>query len=238
MTGSFDALVTQRSDVLWSQAFLALKPGAAVLVHIFNGQVSRPALALRRAGFEFRDTILYNTGLECSLILFFRKPIAEPSVAQQVLTTGTGALNLDAVRVKGIVPAPTKTRVYRRFDNKYHDNDSTGAPPVLKDAPTPSDGRWPPNYIFQHGPDCRSLGKVQTCGFEVDKFDCHPPCMVPTIERQSADQGVLGSKTSDGYADDGAAGRIFPKLLSREELLDWLKRLALPPGGTLYDPFA
>lgn len=237
----FDALVTSCVDEygadreVWSRCLLLLKPGASVLVHVSDSG-PRTALALRRAGYERRDTLFFNTGEMCSLVLFFRKPFEESSAVRQVLATGTGAINVNACRTKGIVPAPTRTRTYRRFDNKYHDKDAKGNGPVLAEPPEQYDGRWPTNYLFRHSLHCRKVGTISYREFQHDQYECKLPCQVPIVEQQSAACGVVGSKTDEGHVDDGAAGRFYVKLHNDAELRVWLLLLATPPCGKVLDP--
>lgn len=88
-----------------------------------------------------------------------RKPLAESSVALNVLEHGTGALNIDTSRVAG--PAwPVR-----------HPSGGGGRRGGIKGDPTPhpggepvAAGRWPANAIFEHLPGCRQTGVVQVPG--------------------------------------------------------------------------
>lgn len=237
----YDGLVTQCDDGagdldLWRRSFNQLQPGATVLVNV-RTPGSSTAIHLRRAGFERRDTIYSNCGQSNGIILFCRKPLEESSVLRQVLRTGTGAVNLGATRVKGIRPVITRTRSYRRFDNKYHDNDSKGNAPTLVMPTDVSDGRWPPNYMFLHAAGCQKAGVICHGGMEADKYACAVDCPIPLLEAQSAACGVVGTKTVDGHADDGAAARFFTQFLTEGEIVEWLRILATTPGGKILDPF-
>ena len=72
-------------------------------------------------------------------IIMARKPIIEKTVAYQVLSTGTGAINIDACRIgsgedKGIWPITE-----RRYDDVAYT-----LPPVVTDN---TKGRWPSNVM-------------------------------------------------------------------------------------------
>jgi site-specific DNA-methyltransferase (adenine-specific) len=88
-----------------------------------------------------------------------RKPLQKDTVAEQVLATGTGALNIDGCRVAGdmselINPGTGKPR----SGSGSHYNDEGGFGGDAANPPNPA-GRWPANVILQHGPDCRLVGK-------------------------------------------------------------------------------
>jgi len=107
----------------------------------------------------------YGTGLKpCwEPILVFRKPIAERTVAAQVLKTGTGALNIDVCRVKhsssedfkkhkaGVDAIKTRGG---SMDNSWkNSSDLSGANDVT------SAGRWPPNALLVHSEGCKKVGE-------------------------------------------------------------------------------
>jgi hypothetical protein len=206
----------------------------------------------------------WGTALKPSSEMWYlaRRPLAG-TVAQTVLTHGTGALNIAATRVAGSYdPAGRKPQDIRG-------GRSVGAPAArLSDEPQECHpaGRWPSNIVLSHSPTCPEDG-------------CEPSCAVAELDRQSgtltsgdgagsrrntvggngvthgAMKGVIGAS----YADSGGASRFFPafkyqaKAPTRERpkvdgvahptckpvaLMRWLIRLVTPPGGTVLDPFA
>lgn len=74
-----------------------LEPGAHVAVHSLRADET--GIAGRLAGLQLRDTLAVLWPGMTSHVLLFRMPLQEPTVAQQVLSTGTGGLNIDATRV-------------------------------------------------------------------------------------------------------------------------------------------
>jgi len=75
-------------------------------------------------------------------IVVARKPLAERTVAAQVLVTGTGALNIDGCRV-GAGGGTAKGDVPTRESNGIYGNGINGGGCVPLDA-----GRWPANVIL------------------------------------------------------------------------------------------
>lgn len=94
-------------------------------------------------------------------ILVFRKPF-KGTLAENVLKHGTGALNIDATRVKHSSPEDFEQHksgveaIKARggsMDNSWkNSSDLSGANEVT------SAGRWPPNMILTHSPECRNVG--------------------------------------------------------------------------------
>jgi len=124
MGKSWDSFVPGPS--VWREVLRVLKPGGHALVFAGSRTQDLMSMALRLAGFEIRDTAmwLYGSGFPKSLdvskvtgseewagygtalkpayepITIARKPL-DGTVADNVLTYGTGALNIDGCRVDG-----------------------------------------------------------------------------------------------------------------------------------------
>lgn len=66
--------------------------------------VAKALRSIGVAGSESDKWEGWGTGLKpsCEIVLVFRKPIKESTVAKQVLKTGTGAINIDACRIDGL----------------------------------------------------------------------------------------------------------------------------------------
>lgn len=103
-----------------------------------------------------------------------RKPLSEPTVAANALKHATGAMNIDATRVKfkdpsdeqetkgkNQIPAPMKNQVY----GGWHKERPAYDPP----------GRWPANLVLSHLNGCRG--------------GCLPGCPVAELDAQGAAQG-------------------------------------------------
>jgi site-specific DNA-methyltransferase (adenine-specific) len=132
-----------------------------------------------------------------------------------VLEYGTGAINVDGCRIG------TETRVNPSAGNKPGgaslNMSLVGMP---DDVPGKSaEGRWPPNIILTHSPDCTD-------------DDCADDCPVAEMNRQSGDTKSVKRSPTDkdsrgipndsnmvmrrqdtverGFADTGGASRFFP----------------------------
>jgi len=194
-------------------------------------------------------------------IVVARKPLTG-TVASNVLTHGTGALNIDACR------ANPGSAVGGRGGRAAHQVDETGGwdRPYTNGVTRTQEhtqGRWPANVVLSHTPDCNG--------------SCAPGCAVTSLDEDSgirraghrrAQRGaggvsITGHGGQDGLIErfdvEGGASRFFPtfryqaKASSKErltvdgvshptvkplELMRWLVKLVSPPGGTVLDPFA
>ncbi len=140
-------------------------------------------------------------------IIVARKPLSvggrRATVATNVLTHGTGAMNIDASRIgfaSAADEAETKTK-NRHGDfgsdagaaNTY--GDFSSVTPVNYSAP----GRWPANVILGHHKECDQ--------------GCHPDCPVPELDKQSGiskstrGRTVNISKTSEIYGGGNGLGQ-------------------------------
>lgn len=188
-----------------------------------------------------------------------RKPLAG-TVAANALEYGTGGLNIDACRVTaGRDYRDKRASVVGLGSNR--NGDAYGEWGRIRADSAHEAGRWPPNVVLTHSPDCAE--------------DCVPWCPVPEMDgqsgasvsrigslRQSAQPGDGYGMTHTGseYADHGGASRFFPvfryqaKASSDERprledgtahctvkplgLMRWLVQLVTPPGGLVLDQFA
>src|SRR4051812_11601837 len=81
----------------WVKELESLVEGSHVALVAEDGPTA--GLEARSAGLEFRDTLLVlEPGITASVVLLLRKPIAEATVAEQMLRTGTGGLNIEVCR--------------------------------------------------------------------------------------------------------------------------------------------
>lgn len=267
----------------WCQAWATeclrvLKPGGHLLAFGGTRTVHRLTVGIEDAGFEIRDGIdwLYGSGFPKSMnlgdgrgtalkparepIVMARKPLAG-SVAANVATHGTGALNIDDCRVatddvlhgSGKAPLSFGGANHR----PYHDREARPAVQHIG-------GRWPANVVLSHLPDCAEA--------------CPPGCPVAELDRQSGvttsaggsrgaggqhgTYGRIGAQpdVKPGFGDVGGASRFFPafryepKAAAAERprtadgtahptvkplaLMRWLVRLVTPAGAVVLDPFA
>lgn len=235
----------------WSDKVRDLLPGAHVAVLTDNADVG---IEGRLADLELRDTILVlRSGPLASFVFLFRKPIAEPTVAEQMVATGTGSLNVGGCRV-----------------------DTTGG--TQRGSQVPYEGRWPSNVVLVHGSGCRNVGerKLERGGWikrvnsgtktgsvfgtygelatpqyggddgieTVTAWECMLGCPVALLDGQSGDcrsagdypsevttrRGATSFKPTQGqlYADSGGASRFYPQFTGEGDLQVWIKRLVTP----------
>jgi site-specific DNA-methyltransferase (adenine-specific) len=195
-------------------------------------------------------------------IVVARKPLAG-TVAGNVLTHGTGALNIDACRT---ATSPADAEAMKRANTPGSGRMRAGGSPIgtfVRSTPTgamdTTRGRWPTNLVFTHS-DC--------------DHECAPDCPVGELDRQSGVRTSGSRRAGDfelmGYmgadvapmpaieGNSGGASRFFPvfryeakaspgerprvdgvahETVKPLDLMRWLVRLVTPPGGTVLDPF-
>ena len=182
-------------------------------------------------------------------IVLARKPLAEKTVARNVLAHGTGAINVDACRIAAADKAKFPAGVVSETESVYG-----GGAGIYGDRPRPEDaspsGRWPANVLLdQHAAawvDEQSGDRPSSGVYEGDG------------SRDPGDHATEfggGNRPSAMYADKGGASRFFytakaPKserpnvdgvqhpTVKPLAIMRWLIRLVTPPGGTVLDPFA
>lgn len=135
-----------------------------------------------------------------------RAPLAETSIARNVLRHRTGGINIDGCRVDGEPPMGWTAPQAMGFSGGHREPGRY----------VPSDvGRYPANLLLSHGPECRIV--------------CGPGCPVGILDEQSGasvsrvvvgdhpgkDRGRLGQFAGQqdvrmGHDDSGGASRFFP----------------------------
>jgi site-specific DNA-methyltransferase (adenine-specific) len=259
----------------WAAVLRVLKPGAHLLAFGGTRTYHRMACAIEDAGFEIRDSLhwLFGTGFPKSLnigsglgtalkpahepIVMARKPLVG-TVEQNVREHGTGALNVDACRIRRAQGDRTEYGV--------DGDEGCGSQTVYRFRPEDrasygphSAGRWPANVLLSHPPECGET--------------CAPGCAVSELDAQSGFSAEKpraisrnGSRIQDGWGlsaksegvvhgDSGTASRFFyvakPSRAERDagcarnfhptvkpiDLMRHLVRLVTPPGGLVLDPF-
>ena len=267
---------------LWHECLRVLKPGGHLLAFSGSRTYHRMTVAIEDAGFEIRDQImwLYGSGFPKSHnvgkqenceewngwgtalkpahepICVARKPLIG-TVAENVLTHGTGGINVDGCRVHGSKESyeyDIKRSGYKDGANhvmkankdikfnvpiiKHHDHNTLKY--VFR-------GRWPANII--HDGSAEVLA-----GFPSDEkqsparfFYC------AKASKKDRDEGLDGFEERDGghYAQDDwsrqnmgntpdamrAKVRNHHPTVKPTNLMQYLCRLVTPPNGLILDPF-
>ncbi|WP_085708321.1 MULTISPECIES: site-specific DNA-methyltransferase [unclassified Pseudomonas] len=229
---------------VWAECLRVLKPGGHLLAFAGTRTQHRMAARIEDAGFEIRDMIAWvygsgfpkshnlegehegwGTALKPALepITVARKPFAG-TVAANVKTHGTGALNIDGCRVRAIdAEALAKnwsrlTTVDMRGGNYV--GGKSGTLPRTSEA---SDlGRWPANLIHDGSPDVIAafpdapgqLAAASTSDTQRAGQNCYGNMKRGRGAEASADSansGVVGFQMKPGARrlDSGSAARFF-----------------------------
>ena len=185
------------------------------------------------------------------LITLARKPLAG-SVAQNVLTHGCGALNVDACRI-GVeswdaqamqrVNSPGSGRNYkqtaRKVNGRWDGPIGTGAMDTTK-------GRWPANVLHDGSdqvaavfPDdaSRFFYSAKTAAWEreIGLQDAQKRTAAELVDRDADSAGMANQAAGAGRTSAGRANSH--PTVKGVDVMRWLVRLVTPPGGTVLDPY-
>ena len=186
-------------------------------------------------------------------VVLARKPLAEKTVARNVLAHGTGAINVDACRIE----TPDGLPAYS-YPNGPGGNTFTvgGAPDGTRAAPVAGNpsGRWPANVLLDHHAAAwvDEQSGITKDGVAVRRNGGGRRFGSDLIYSAYTDGG---SAPDLGYGGSGGASRFFysakaPKserpnvdgvqhpTVKPLAIMRWLIRLVTPPGGVVLDPFA
>jgi len=152
------AFLKASDALMWPEVSESLLPGAHVILIGESPWLS--SVNARRAGMEVRDTIAIASPKGLSFAVLLRKPL-EGTVADQLLKTGTGAINIDACRIgmaseddygRSAANARGTKNAHGGFEGKSFANAERAG------SYAHSTGRWPSNLVFVHGEGCRQEG--------------------------------------------------------------------------------
>lgn len=249
----------------WATLALALlKPGGHLVAFGGSRTFHRMICAIEDAGFEVRDGLcwLYGTGFPKSHnigdglgtalkpawepITLARKPLAEPTVAANVLRHGTGALNIDGCRIEHADAADLAESLSKnpgRSDLVTSGVYGAGRPQQSVNVA----GRWPANVCHDGSPEV--LEAFEKFGERGGGFGVRG-----ASTRIYGNGKGLTPATGEavGFGDTGTAARFFYSSKASKAdragskhptvkpvaLMRWLVRMVTPPGGTVLDPFA
>jgi DNA modification methylase len=198
-------------------------------------------------------------------IVVARKPISESTIAKNVLTHGTGALNIDASRIEGIAESPGTT------PKTANGNGQTHGAMIRADFVPNTQGRWPANVLFdeeaakvldeQSGP-CKTGGAVlnanRTKGttFDVGTKNVTNQNQyangsggasrffyVAKASKRERNAGLNPSAYKPLIGETGDTIEMSPVSVNGHptvkpiKLMQYLIKMVTPQGGTLLDPF-
>lgn len=200
-------------------------------------------------------------------VVVARKPL-EGTVAANVLAHGVGGINVDGCRVPHASAADLERHAAGVAAIKARGGSMAGSWKNSSDLAGANDvsaaGRWPPNVLFSHRPECSAEECVDECA--VAELDgATSDLKARANKRQSVATkstpvlyGPASRSSGAEYnrGDSGGASRFFPafryvaKASRREKgagnehptvkplaLMRWLVRLVAPRGGVVLDPF-
>lgn len=312
MGKSWDSFVP--GPAIWKEVFRVLKPGGHLLAFFGSRTYDLGTLAIRLAGFEIRDQIMwvYGSGFPKSLdvskaidkamgqerqkiridasecrnpkasgsgkdgadgatrpwieealkkgyhekdsdipesdeakqwsgwgtalkpahepICVARKPLSG-TVAENVLTHGTGALNIDGCRVH------TDEQVKGGSGGLLsHRRDNTDYP--QSDWLCSEQGRWPANFAHD-GLNAEEWSRFFYCAktTKADRNEGVSLTVTSAAEMVERDADSAGMNSPRAGAGRTSGARNDHPTVKPTELMRWLVRLVTPPGGTVLDPF-
>ena len=233
---------------------LGVEAGAfTVAGHIPNARTTAPShgyIPPAPATDDARRWVGYGTALKPAHepIVLARKPLSG-TVAANVLTHGTGAINVNGCRIAGIKPQVTQG---------INSNPSSfGIAKERRLSGDPNEGRWPANILHDGSPEVLAVFPETGAAKAADRGN----------GSSMGFGGGNGSATiSSGHDDAGgsAARYFYSAKASRAErelgledfapvgdgerrnnhpcvkpvsVMRWLVRLVTPPGGTILDPY-
>ena len=209
-------------------------PGSyiAVISHL-----AASGLLGRYKGWEVRDTFLVLVpGPTNFFVHLLRVPLEESTIVEQVLKTGTGAINVEACRVGA---EEIKTTAFKRNDNRWQTRGGFYTPGRVNPE-NAHIGRWPPNLLLIHAPECSALKCVNDCpasllDLQGEHMGSHASGLVSGFRRGSKATNATNFfaknefSISHGYGyETMGVSRFFPQFKDISEMLTWINHLINP----------
>jgi hypothetical protein len=203
----------------------------------------------------------------CEHWILVRKPLAG-TIAENLLTYGTGAINIAGCRIDGPKGQPGFTAASLGTESRgVYGRGIYNAAPL-----NPDDGRWPANVVLSHSEHCEEGDCAEDC--PVRLLDAQAPKKAKRKNKAKHEEGASRffyvakparserdhgcehlPKKSGGEATDrtdgsdgiknpragagrGGGAHNFHPTVKSQGLMRWLVRLITPPGGTVLDMFA
>lgn len=160
-----------------------------------------------------------------------RKPLSG-TVAENVLTHSTGALNIDGCRVDG------RERTDYGLNNSSRSQGSTYSTPSQSADFDSSKGRWPANFVHD-GLNAEEWSRFFYCAkaSKSDRDDGVSLAATSAAEMVDRDEDSAGMNSPRAGAGRTSGARNDHPTVKPTALMQWLVRLVTPPGGTVLDPF-
>jgi hypothetical protein len=201
----------------WVQKAIAIDPGGHVGVLVeASPEVFNVCVSGRTAGLHLRDTLLVlRPGPTVSFILLFRKPTVESTLLEQLVRTGTGALNIDKCR-PGVGRWPANVLVLHGPNCRKRGTRKLATPTRSRERQQSNRSR-PSMGFYEPGTKRARVVKMETVfvphfgygdanGSEtMDDWECQQDCPVPLLEEDQA--------------------RYYPQFQSERDLRAWLELL-------------
>jgi site-specific DNA-methyltransferase (adenine-specific) len=260
---------------LWRQCLRVLKPGAHLLAFSGSRTYHRMTVAIEDAGFEIRDMVSWisnktfpkslniekatkderfsgwGTGLKPTVepIVLARKPLIG-TVAQNVLSYGTGGMNIDGSRIEAV-----DQKQLGKYWDRNQSNSNSGQTRIVGQTSIDlrsyksEQGRWPANVILDEAAAevVDSQGKDNPSRFfyvvRASKKDREEGLEQLTQTVSEHNSGGLGREVSvekrlvDTEGVNAPKVRNFHPTVKPTDLMKYLVKLITPPGGVVLDPF-
>ena len=237
---------------IWEQCLRVLKPGGYLLAFAGTRTQHRMAVRIEDAGFEIRDMIawMYGSGFPKSHNLqddrqgwgTALKPAMEPitmarkpfkgTVADNVQTYGTGAINVDGCRIE-LCGDEDLTEMHIANKSTFSANAKDWTTTKYKPM-----GRWPANVLHDGCEDVlRGMGEAARFFYtpKACKEDRDDGCEMMEARQYSHDGRDTRNETA--YQRNDSEARNFHPTVKPTDLMRYLCRMVTPPGGVVLDPF-
>jgi site-specific DNA-methyltransferase (adenine-specific) len=190
MGKEWDGTSVALSVDFWREVYRVLKPGGVLLSFGGTRTYHRITSAIEDAGFAVEDSIHWVFGQGFPKHKSKLKPAHEPIVLAR--KPGAKWLGVDECRVGATVETWPASRSYGTKAKKFNTRDEQEAETqATGDSPA---GRWPPNLVLSHGPDCTESG-------------CDESCPVRLMGEQSGEL-TSGNRKAGDYRRLGGDGRF------------------------------
>lgn len=188
-------------------------------------------------------------------IVLARKPLAEKTVAANVLQWRTGAINIDECRIHSDDAKGYEYTIKRTAPGAVQNKTGEYKQEGVMFTGMTKDGRWPANVVHDGSAEVVEMfpeSKGQLANARSDGAPKSGNIYGKMKHRNNEGGDEFSLLPGQRRGDEGSAARFFysAKASKAERagskhptvkpiaLMQWLVRLITPPGGTVIDPFA